>query len=146
MLWEAAAKSFELDMQTFSQLNKAPVVMGRLCKVFQHRLCHERGVSSGPELHKMVSGEKAGKAFAGCAPSVAFPQQTQNPGTRHNTATLRAGGRAREAKAAEENLDPGFKNLQCFLNVHCNSSHGWSRESKSDLFASALSLALENWV
>lgn len=58
MLREAAAKSFELDLQMFSQVNKAPVVMVRLCKVFQHWLWHEGGVSSGPYLHRMVSGEK----------------------------------------------------------------------------------------
>lgn len=58
MLRKAAAKSFELDLQMFSQVSKAPVVMGRLCKVFQHWLWHEGGVSSGPELHRMVSGGK----------------------------------------------------------------------------------------
>lgn len=77
-----------------------------------------------------------------------FPPANPEPWhwLQHNTTTLGAGGRATKTRSAEENLDPRFKNLQCFLNVHGNSSHGWSGESKSDLFASALSLALESQV
>lgn len=128
-------------MQTFSQLNKAPVVMGRLCKVFQRSFLWARAAQDGFR-------REGRKSLCWLCSKCCFLPANTEPwhSSQHDTATLRAGGRAREAKAAEENLDPGFKNLQCFLNVHCNSSHGWSRESKSDLLASALSLALENWV
>lgn len=106
VLWEAAAKSFELDMQTFSQLNKAPVVMGRLCKVFQRRFLWARAAQDGFR-------REGRKSLCWLCSKRCFPPANTEPwhSSQHDTATPRAGGRAREAKAAEENLEPGFKNL-----------------------------------